>query len=576
MTLDTTRADHLGCYGYERAETPALDRLARAGIRFSDAVAPTSMTLPSHTSIFTGLDPPHHGVRDNAEYILTAAYTTLAEILRDHGYETVAFVSSFVLDSRFGLDQGFQHYDDQVATSTDEAFGHSNQRDAGAVTQAVIRWLTQRKDNRPFFAWVHYFDPHEPYQPPPPFAERFHDRPYDGEIAYMDSQIGRLLDALQQTGLWGRTLIIAIGDHGESLGEHEEATHGLLIYEATQHVPLILACPGLFRGPHVVRDSVVSATDTFPTVLDLLGVRHEGRCDGKSLLSAWNDTQRVVYMETLHTYLAHGWAPLYGLRRHGEKYILAPRPEFYDLQSDPHELRSLYNGGSTSAKKSIATLEGLIAARLPEDPSAEEAAAVARLQTPETLQRLASLGYVSGDSADGTVGVLDPKDMMPTWRKIREARRLIQIGRPEQALGISLEALQESPHNRNVLHHLGEIYIQMKRIDEAETALRAYIDIKPSADVCILLAQIVMADGRYGEADELLDQAAELEPDHGGVYIARGDLSAWQGRFEEALASYAQARRVDPYRVTGMSYQREKRIRELMSKGWRPPDRSQP
>ena len=265
VTLDTTRADHLGCYGYEAAGTPALDAFAGMAVRFADVVSPVPLTLPSHTSMFTGLDPPNHGVWNNSEYRLDPSLTTLAEVLKKEGYQTAAFISAFVLDARYGLDQGFGRYDDMVDTQVGSAYGSLSERSADKTTDAAIRWLDNRDSANPFFLWVHYFDAHFPYEPPPPYATAFSGALYDGEIAFVDVQFGRFLDRLKADPAWERTVLIVVADHGESLWEHGESAHSRLIYEATQHVPLLLAVPGLFQSSYVVDDVVVTVQDVFPT-----------------------------------------------------------------------------------------------------------------------------------------------------------------------------------------------------------------------------------------------------------------------------------------------------------------------
>ncbi|MCH7873488.1 MAG: sulfatase, partial [Planctomycetes bacterium] len=320
VTLDTTRADRLGCYGYDAAGTPTLDALAKQGIRFDDAVTVAPVTLPSHASILTGLAPHHHGVRNNGGFHLEPTHVTLAEVLSDRGYQTAAFIAAFVLDARYGLDQGFDVYNDDVAldsSNTIEAFARPiYERSATRVTSDAVSWLGARDRTRPFFCWVHYFDPHKPYHAPPPFDARFRNRPYDGEIAYMDAQIGRLVQALKREGAWDNTLIVVVADHGEGLGDHGEATHAKLIYDSVMRVPLIMACPGLFEQSYIVDDVVVSVTDIFPTVLDLLGMEIPVDVDGLSLLAARSKKDRTIYMENLATYLDNGWSPLYRLRRH--------------------------------------------------------------------------------------------------------------------------------------------------------------------------------------------------------------------------------------------------------------------
>jgi len=346
VTLDTTRADRIGCYGYRRAATPILDRLAASGVRFAEALTAAPETLPAHATLLTGLLPPHHGVRINTEGRLGSLHQTLAEVARGRGYQTAAFVSAFVLDARFGLDQGFDHYDDRVDATRGTAFAAgTNERRAGATTDAALAWLRSRDRARPFLLWVHYFDAHAPYDPPEPFASRFAGSLYDGEIAYMDAQLGRLLDGVDAAGPRDKTVVIVVGDHGESLGEHYERTHSVFLYRSTVRVPLVFSNPRLFPKPAVVDGAVVSLADVAPTLLDLLGVEDPPDRDGVSLLATKADPRRGVYVESLVPWLDFGWAPLFGLRTLRESYVLAPRPECYDLRTDPEERRNLIQPG---------------------------------------------------------------------------------------------------------------------------------------------------------------------------------------------------------------------------------------
>ncbi len=570
ITLDTTRADRLGCYGYAGAETPALDSLAAEGIRFDDAVTSAPVTLPSHATIFTGLDPPNHGVRNNGEFPLDSRHVTLAEVLGDQGYDTAAFISAFVLDARFGLDQGFQFYDDNVgvaaASVTTQFSKPIYERSATDVTSASVRWLRQRDRTDPFFCWVHYFDPHKPYRAPATFARRFRGRAYDGEIAYMDSQVQRLLSTIERIGAKENTLVIAVGDHGEGLGDHGEATHAKLIYDSVMRVPLIMSCPSLFRGPQIVDDVVVSVADIFPTVLDLLGVEMPGPVDGRSLLSARSATGRIVYLENLASYLDNGWSPLYGLRRHHDKYIRAPRSEYYDLRSDPGELNNLFATGTTNQAEARNMLVKELAARLVGQPSLAAVTASALPIDPEALDRLAALGYIRSASPGATSPdeLPDPKDMMPVLRALDRADGLCNAGRFEQALGVLKGAAALSPRDPRLLLTLGKTYLHMGKRVEAEQALQARLSVHETSDVCILIAQIMLASSRLDESEKMLSRAEELDPKHGGIFLARGDLLALRRRPQEAIAMYAHAAKLDPYRVSAEAEARINRLEEIV------------
>ncbi len=552
LTLDTTRADRLGCYGYEAAVTPVLDALAAEGLLFADAVTPAPITLPAHATIFTGLDPPAHGARHNAEFNLEADQTTLAEILHERGYDTAAFVSAFVLDSRFGLDQGFDHYDDDISVESQSTlYREGNERPADSVTDAATTWLRSRSSQQPFFMWVHYYDPHNPYLPPIPFKDTFRDRPYDGEIAFMDREIGRLLHAVKAGGYHQNTLVVVVGDHGEGLGEHNETTHTMLIYESTMWVPLIISCPGLFQDSYVVQDRVVSIADIFPTVLELLAVENTHTSDAVSLLvEGPQQHERMVYMETLAPYFDNGWSPLFGIRRHGDKYIQAPRPEYYNLQADPHEQNNLVDQTSGTAGQTYDELAIALNKQLQSEPTLSELVATAEVLDPATQRRLQALGYVGGGAPSNTDEKLaDPKDLMPVLRNIDLANGYLRAGKLKAALSVIREAVTISPRNRTVLRTMGKILLFMGEDKAAEQTLLRANAISPHPDACLLLAQLLIKNDRTEEAVPLLEQTLELDPNHGGAYIAQGDMLIKEGKTEQAIASYNQAIRVDPYRT---------------------------
>jgi arylsulfatase A-like enzyme/Flp pilus assembly protein TadD len=552
VTLDTTRADRLGSYGYAAASTPTLDAFARRALRFAAATSVAAETLPAHCSILTGRYPYAHGVRLNAEYRLGAGETTLAERLRARGYETAAFVSAFVLDARYGLDQGFDLYDDRVEPGGGASFPSGTiERPADRTTDAALAWLERRRAGRPFFAWVHYFDPHAPYKPPAAAAARAPGRPYDGEIAFVDEQLGRVLDRLKAKGLADRTVVAVLGDHGESLGEHGESTHGIFLYDAVLRVPFILSVPGASGIAGAVEDGVVSEVDVVPTLLDLLGVKvgeTEGPpMDGRSLVGAPPPADRAVYAESLTPFLDFGWAPLRALRRKDDKAILAPRPEYYDLRKDPGEVEDLGSATGPAAAARDALLQTLRTMEDRDRPAAAPSPAV----DPDVRERLAALGYAGGAGPGAPAGgvLRDPKDMIGVSQKLIQANALLSEGRVREALAVISAAAKESPNDRSVLYAQGKIYLRLGRIAEAERALRAFREIRPKADVSLLLAQILILGARYDEAGALLDEAESLEPRHGGIFIARGDMQARQGRADEARRSFEKARAVDPYRA---------------------------
>ncbi|MFT5051190.1 MAG: choline-sulfatase, partial [Chlamydiales bacterium] len=524
LTLDTTRADHLGCYGHAGAKTPAIDGLAASGVRFADAVTVAPMTLPSHATIFTGLTPPRHGVRDNSEYRLAAEHVTLAETMKDAGYDTAAFLSAFVLDARFGLDQGFDVYDDRLSSSA--AYGDFAERSGREVTDAAIKWLAKRPADAPFLCWVHYFDPHFPYGAPSALGAASLGEAYDAEITSMDREIGRLLQALETHGQRQKTIVLAVADHGESLGEHDEATHGMLIYEAVMHVPLILSCPALIDGSHVVDDAVVSTADIVPTLLALLGIDDDQTRDGVNLLANSARPDRVAYMEAMAPYLQNGWSPLHGLRRHADKYIHAPRKEYYDLHADPTEWNNLFG---SSAATGVSDLESEMDRRLADAPDLAGSDDSRQQLGLQELAMLESLGYAAGVDPEERTGLEDPKDMITVLKDVGRAESLINQGKLQEALLVTESTVRRSPGHRRVLLNQATVLAMLGRNDEALATLETFTAIRPSADAYLLMGQIHIGQGRISAGQRALAQARQLEPRHGGIAIAQGDIYALQG-----------------------------------------------
>jgi arylsulfatase A-like enzyme/Flp pilus assembly protein TadD len=568
ITLDTTRADHLGCYGHPGNATPTLDGLAARGVRFAHAFAPTPMTLPSHVSAFTGIYPPGHGVRANGEFVLSPEHATAAEFIGRRSYETAAFVSAIVLAGRFGLDQGFETYDFSAEGSVDTHSEGMSERTATAVTDAAIAWLQGRKDDRPFFLWVHYFDPHAPYAAPPAFMRRFPRDPYLAEIAYMDSEIGHLLQGLEAAGAATRSVVIAVGDHGESRGEHDELFHSRTIYDGAVRVPFIVSAPGVVGHGRVVDGTAVSLADVTPTVLDLLGLLDPNSpmpFDGHSLCGDPAGHERIVYLETMGTYLQSGWAPLFGACRVGDKFIRAPRSEYYNLLTDPKERRNLLADAGTPPK-GARELECFLDDYLADKPGPREAVASAVPMDAETRAHLVALGYVTEEPVERSLDdAPDPKDMLPLVHLYLEARDALSRGRLSEAEAGLRTLLEQSPRDRAALRLLGEVCLAQERYAEAEEVFRARTEIRPDAVGLAFLAHALIFQNQFGEAQKILDQATALDPESSAVLIARGDLMLIQRRPEEAIAFYEQAARIDPGRSGAWAEDRIRKVRQLMA-----------
>ena len=435
VTIDTLRADHVGSYGSERARTPVLDGLAREGVRFDAAFSPVPLTLPAHATLLTGLDPDLHGVRHNAVFTLAPGIPSLPERLRAAGFGTAAFVGAFVLDRRFGLARGFDVYDDAMGgrRSGRAVVGFAERR-ADAVVDAFLGWLETAPDR--FFAWVHVYDPHADYDPPAGFSLGFAGRPYDGEIAFVDSQLGRLFEALDARFDREDTLVVVTSDHGESLGEHGEPTHSYSLYAATQRIPMIWRGPG-FRGGRTL-DDVVRLADVAPTILAALGQEPFPASSGRDLapLLRGDAPPARAYAETLATHLDYAWSALFSVRDTRWSYIRAPEPELYDLAADPREQRNLAAERPEVARELDAWLAERIANARPLGAAAELSA--------EERARLQALGYVAGagESADADLGGPDPKQRVGVLVALERAEALGGRGRWADAWA-KLQSLDE-------------------------------------------------------------------------------------------------------------------------------------
>lgn len=546
ITTDTTRADHIGCYGNRSVETPVIDDLARGGILCAQAVTPSPSTLPAHSSLLTGLYPVHHGARSNGTFKLDKKVTTLAERLGALGYRTGAVISAFVLDSRFGLDQGFESYNDDLTKGMTYSEHMFRERAAELTNEPATEWLRENAD-QPFFLWVHYFDPHAVYLPPEPFRSEYAYDLYDGEIAYADSQIGALLNQLEELGVRDRTLVVYASDHGEGMGEHGEETHSLLIYDATLHVPLIIHAPqALPQGKVIERQCCL--IDVVPTVLELLGEEVPAELDGVSLCESPAEENRSILIETIATMTTHGWAPLLGVRRADYKYIFAPTPELYDLAEDPRELHNIHD----QTPEIVGQLSTELAGWVGQDPylATRKAVDISKLQTDkESMRHLAALGYVSTTSGDvdDSVPFDDPKEMIDHWETVQKAINLRAQGDPQAAVTILEAAVAEVPGDVFARSVLGGTYRQLGEYERAMAQLqRAAEDSPNDSTIHLGISGTFIAQGKFAEAEEELHKAIEIEPESGNARIALGQLAMVRGQREKALELYRKAIELDP------------------------------
>jgi arylsulfatase A-like enzyme/tetratricopeptide (TPR) repeat protein len=546
ITTDTTRADHIGCYGNRSVETPVIDELARGGILFSEAVTPSPNTMPAHSSLLTGLYPVHHGVRANGTFRLDGKVTTLAERLKEKGYRTGAVISAYVLDSRFGLDQGFDLYHDDLTKGMQYSPHMFRERAAELTNEPAVAWLRENA-KQPFFLWVHYFDPHAVYMPPEPFRTDYAHDLYDGEIAYVDSQIGALLHNLEELGVRDRTLVIYTSDHGEGLGEHGEQTHSLLVYDATLHVPMIVHAPkALPQGKVIQRQSCL--VDVVPTVLELLGQAVPGDLDGVNLLRPPAEENRSVLIETIATMTLHGWAPLLGVRRSDFKYILAPTPELYDLKQDPRELDNIHD----RALEPVSELSTKLAGWLGQDPflAARKAVDVSTLEADkESLRHLAALGYVATAEVeeDDTAPLADPKEMIAQWEAVQQAINIRAQGDPQGAIAILEPHVATVPGDVFARTVLGGIYRQLGDDKRALAQFqRAEEDEPNDANIPLAIGSTLITQGKYEQAEKKIQRALEIDPQQGHAYIALGQLALSHARVKDAIQAFRRAIELDP------------------------------
>jgi len=541
VTLDTVRADRLPAYGYDGIATPALDALAREGVRFAQAATTVPFTLPAHASMLTGVYPPRHGVRENVGFALGGEPPTVAERLREAGYATAAFVSAFVLDSRWGIGRGFETYHDdfdpQLVASANLA---AAQRDGAETVAAATAWLDARPAGRPFFLWLHLYDAHDPYTPPAPYAARYPGRPYEAEIAYVDELVGRFRAALEARGLLAATALAVTADHGEGLGEHREQFHGFFVYDATVRVPLLLRLPGGELAGRVV-STAVSHVDLAPTLLELAGQPPAAGLDGESLLAVAaspDDPERAVYAESLYPLLHYGWAPLRALRSGTRKWIEAPEPELYLHAEDAGETRNRIDSDRRSAvamRRELATLRERLEA------SAAAAARPADLD-PETLAQLAALGYVAGQGGlspadEGDAERADPKGRIELHHAVMAAQSALGAGDRAAARRELERVAREDPGVLDAHQMLGSLAAEEERWEEAATAFRRALALDSEHKASLF--GLANAYRRLGRADEALvgfERLLALAPHDSKAGVAAADLLVARGERKRAIA----------------------------------------
>lgn len=575
ITLDTTRADHIGCYIGKEGFTPNIDEIAKKGILFEEARCNVPLTLPSHANILTGKNSSSLNLRVNG-LELNPKHTLIQEVLKKKGYNTVAVVSSIILEKTRGLSKGFDIYNDKM-TKIPKSGGPPEERKAEEATNATLQEMEKIKP--PYFLWVHYYDPHYDYNPPSPYNIKFEKNLYDGEIAYMDEQIGRLLKSLSEKGKLKNTLIVVVGDHGEGLTEHNERQHGVFLYEYALHIPLIFSYEGVLPQNKKISE-MVSVTDIAPTIIDFVNEKMEG-VDGRSLLglikeSKWQETP--IYIETYHGYFNYGWAPLRGIMDREYKFIDAPKPELYRYRES--EFKNIYTEKSEIVKK--------FRRELSKYPPADEGTLKELenfLKDPsnsENLKALMSLGYISGSNMNpNQKGLLDPKDGIAMEEELRTAQEVRDSGNLEKAKEMLLSIIKRNPTNVPALSILGGIYLYENKLEEAKVVFLEQIKLKPQMDSAHLnlgsvykrlgnlelaekeyraaltvnprmseavanLSQLWINQNRLKEAKELLEKAIQNQMENSDIYFEAGILYAMESNFEKARYCFTKTVSLNP------------------------------
>jgi arylsulfatase A-like enzyme/Tfp pilus assembly protein PilF len=545
ISIDTCRADYLSCYGYPRPTTPNIDAIARQAFRFEQTISPVPLTLPAHSSMLTGTIPPYHGVRDNLTYKFRDRNTTIAEILKENDYRTGAIISAFVLDARFGINQGFETYNDDFIEARQN--GAHLERKAQETSEFACRWLQENRDEK-FFLFLHYFDPHDAYVPPEPFASKFADNLYAGEIAYTDYCIGRVIKKLKELGLYDSAFIIIVGDHGESLGEHAEETHGYFIYQSTVKVPLIFKLPG-GSEPSIVSEPV-AVIDIVPTILSILRIPVPTEVQGRDLSALFTKKQRgkkpsSIYCESVEA-TKYGCNPLFGLVQGQWKYIETTRPELYDLSRDPDETKNL----AETEQERTQLLRGQLK-HIQSEQSYRVEEDNKKILDETSLQRLASLGYIGAgkvsEEFEFDPSKDDAKDLIGFYNLYLKLHSIFKDQKYDEAEELCRELLRQRPGFSSAYSYLGEIAVErgdtVKAVDYFRQALG--LDNERS-DVHQKLGEALTSLGNLDEAMKHLQEAVRLRPEEPKSLISLGILLARQEKFDQATGLFKKVIEIDP------------------------------
>ena len=548
ITIDTVRADHVGCYGATKVKTPTLDGLARDGIVFERAISQVPLTWPSHAAILTGTYPFQNGVQDFTGQPLDPRFRSVAQIFKQQGYTTGAVVSAFVLDRSWGLARGFDYYDDAFSA---EAFRHKDiglvDRKAGESVTRAISWLL-KTPRRPFFFWLHLYDPHSPYDPPEPFRSLYKGHLYDGEIAYADHELGRLIGWLKQNQLYDRTAIVLLSDHGESLGDHGEKEHGFFVYNSTVHIPLIVKPPtgSGFRPGRVARP--VETVAVAPTLTRLAGMKNEiqKQFSSPGLLSDSAENDTASYSESFYSFSSFGWSPLHALQTSRYHYIEAPTPELYDVIADPQEKNNL----ASQQTATVAVLEDKLQSLLQHNPFKLAGSGNSGL-SPEALEKLRALGYVAYRSPVSpealAAGLPDPKSKLWEFNAILDAGDAFHAGDFPTGEALLARVQEKDPQMSAVPYMLGEAALRQQKWDQAAAELQKSLELDSNFDQAMTaLARALHEKGDDAGARQWLEKALQRNSQNFRAWYELGWLQARTGNNQDAQAAYEKVLAIQP------------------------------
>ncbi len=541
ITIDTLRADRLSCYGSETVDTPNIDALAERGVLFEETITPVPLTLPGHASILTGLYPEEHGIRNNGFFRLSGEAVTLAEVFKGEGYDTAAFISSSIMNAQFGLDQGFDTYKDLSFDSrANREF--SLVISADAVTRKVLSWVNKNPEG-PFFLWIHYFDPHSEYKPPEPYRSMY-EHPYDGEVAFVDSRIGVLMEEFEKRGLLENTLTVVTSDHGEGLGEHGERFHGFFLYDTTMTVPLIFSGADIPPGKRI--GSMVSLLDIAPTIMSYLGMDGKMETSGRDLLGSMTRDEtiekRPVYIETMAPAEMMAWSGLTGLRTAEYKLVSEPATELYDLESDPSEMNNIYADSEKIVRKLSKRMsrirEGFsrISTRGSSEFSPDE----------DTRRNLEALGYAGG-KAEKKSNAENPADMKEVLHYYYRARDLVKQGLPSLAISAYTRAEELDPDNPVVLDELAYLLMRNDKFEASERKFKKLLDLFPErARSWKNFGRLYLKMGKFDKVEKYARKALQLEPGTIEAHFMLGVAAQKRGDGREAVEHYKKELTINP------------------------------